>query len=87
MGSCNGKECDGLCCLYHERVMLHDDEIKRFSSARLENHMGKTYLNIKNGCEYLIKGKCSIYNSRPMECGVYWCGKLQRDEMERRANA
>lgn len=86
MGSCNGKECDGLCCIYHERVMLHADEIERFKNARLENHMGKIYLNINGGCEFLDNRKCSIYESKPKECGVYWCGSIQREEIERKSN-
>lgn len=82
MGLCNGGECDGLCCKYSERVILHEEEISFFLKSRIEIYMGKTYLNLSGGCEFLDGSKCSIYKNRPMECRVFWCGKIQREIFE-----
>jgi len=75
---CNG--CDAACCRGFPNVELTPHEyaaLERLGAARLEFLLnGRHYLIIENGCEFLIDGRCAIYDHRPSICRRFSCQEL-----------
>ncbi len=49
-----------------------DEDIKRwieFHGIKVTGNM----INIKNKCEKLVDGQCSIYMERPFNCSNFYC--------------
>ena len=71
------RECGGACCRSFSDVVLTWDEYKRLQelgATRLQlSLVGPHRLVIDYNCEFLLKGRCSIYDSRPEICRRFNC--------------
>lgn len=71
------RECDGTCCRTFIDVKLSWPEyqrLKELGAVRLEfSLMGRYLLTIENGCEFLVDGRCAIYEERPDTCRRFFC--------------
>ncbi len=69
--------CDGACCRSFSDVELSMEELERLHSLgakRLHFSMfGRPRLVIDYNCEFLVDGKCSIYERRPDICRRFIC--------------
>lgn len=79
-GNDNCSGCDAACCRGFPSVELTPQEyatLERFGAARLQFLLdGRHYLLIENGCEFLIDGRCGIYDHRPDICRRFTCCEL-----------
>ena len=66
------KNCGGVCCSSFTAIEISWDEYKRLQglgAKRLQLSLfGPHKLEIDNGCEFLVDGRCSIYEERPDIC-------------------
>jgi Fe-S-cluster containining protein len=77
----NGDECcqacGGACCRSFSDVALTWDEYKRLQelgATRLQLSLtGPHRLVIDYNCEFLVNGRCSIYEDRPEICRRFSC--------------
>ena len=71
------KECDGVCCRSFPAVDISWEEFKQLKALgamRLHfSFRGDYKLIIDNGCEFLVEGRCSIYEFRPDICRRFYC--------------
>jgi hypothetical protein len=71
------KECDGACCRAFVSVKLSWPEYERLrdiGAHRLNFSLsGRHTLDIENGCEFLMEGRCAIYDIRPETCRRFFC--------------
>lgn len=71
------RECDGACCRSFASVAVSWTEYERLMSlgaTRLHFSLsGHHQLIIENGCEFLVTGRCSIYEQRPDICRRFFC--------------
>lgn len=74
-GRCKG--CDGACCRAFPAVELTWQEYERLlalGATRLDFSLtGHHKLIIENGCEFLVQGRCVIYEHRPDICRRFIC--------------
>jgi len=70
-------ECDAACCRSFPAVditALEHSYLSSIGATRLQfSLIGRHKLLIENGCEFLSKGKCSIYQHRPDICQRFMC--------------
>jgi uncharacterized protein len=70
-------ECGGACCRSFPSVALSWPEylaLEALGARRLEFSLnGHHRLVIENGCEFLVEGRCSIYQRRPEVCRRFSC--------------
>lgn len=77
----NGDErcltCGGACCRSFSDVELTWEEFKRLNdlgAARLHlSYRGPHRLIIDYNCEFLVNGRCRIYEARPGVCRRFTC--------------
>jgi len=73
------RECDGFCCGSFPTVKItwvEFETLKALGARRLSFALNGQYrLIIENGCEFQIRGKCSIYDHRPDICRRFICQK------------
>ena len=71
------RACDGACCRAFPSVALSWNEylqLQALGARRLEFSLcGPPLLLIENGCEFLVAGRCGIYNQRPDVCRRFVC--------------
>jgi len=71
------QECGGVCCSSFASVEITWEEyerLKALGSHRLQLSLyGPHRLEIDYGCEFLVSGRCSIYNQRPEICRRFTC--------------
>jgi Fe-S-cluster containining protein len=71
------QECGGVCCSSFAAVEINWEEYERLRAAgacRLQLSLyGPHHLEIDYGCEFLVKGRCSIYDKRPDVCRRFTC--------------
>ena len=71
------QECGGACCRSFTDVALTWEEFKRLEAlgaARLQLSLhGPHRLLIDYNCEFLVAGRCSIYEARPDICRRFSC--------------
>ncbi|MFA5432658.1 MAG: YkgJ family cysteine cluster protein [Candidatus Paceibacterota bacterium] len=64
-------DCNGSCslCCHYAKVHLTESDLARLpdDAAVCKDEKG-SYLDCKNGCQFLKDGKCSIYDIRPDVC-------------------
>jgi Fe-S-cluster containining protein len=69
--------CGGACCRSFSDVALTWDEYKRLQelgATRLQLSLfGPHRLVIDYNCEFLVAGRCAIYESRPEICRRFSC--------------
>lgn len=72
---CN--DCDAVCCRSFPAVNITAAEysqLRLIGATRLQfSLIGRHKLLIEDGCEFLIKGLCSIYEQRPSVCQRFMC--------------
>jgi Fe-S-cluster containining protein len=72
---CRG--CDGACCRSFVAVELtwaEYERLKAIGARRLELSLrGPHRLVIDGGCEFLVGGRCGIYEDRPGLCRRFLC--------------
>jgi uncharacterized protein len=70
-------DCDGECCRSIPAMELRWEEyetLKALGATRLYFSLtGHHKFIIENGCEFLHRGKCSIYEARPDVCRRFIC--------------
>ena len=73
------QECGGACCRSFSDVELTWDEYERLhdlGARRLQLSLfGPHKLEIDYGCEFLVDGRCSIYEARPDICRRFFCSE------------
>jgi uncharacterized protein len=71
------KSCGGACCSSFPSVELTWHEYQRLQELgafRLQFSLtGPHKLIIENGCEFLVAGRCAIYQDRPDICRRFFC--------------
>ncbi len=71
------RSCDGSCCRSFVAVPLRwaeYDALRALGARRLELSLrGPHFLLIENGCEFLVDGRCGIYEQRPDACRRFIC--------------
>ena len=71
------RECGGACCSSFAAVEISWEEYERLQSlgaCRLQLSLyGPHRLEIDYGCEFLVRGRCSIYAKRPDVCRRFTC--------------
>ena len=71
------QECGGICCRSFAAVEISWDEYERLQglgARRLQLSLyGPHKLEIDCGCEFLVQGRCSIYEARPDICRRFFC--------------
>jgi Fe-S-cluster containining protein len=79
---CRCQACDGVCCRSFVAVELTWAEYERLEALgaqRLEFSLrGPHRLLIENGCEFLVRGRCAIYEHRPELCRRFICDDVVR---------
>jgi len=70
-------QCGGACCSSFAAVEITWEEYERLralGACRLSLSLyGPHRLEIDYGCEFLAKGRCSIYEQRPDVCRRFTC--------------
>lgn len=73
------RECGGACCSSFAAVEVSWGEYERLQTLgarRLQLSLyGPHKLDIDCGCEFLIGGRCSIYEARPDICRRFFCSE------------
>lgn len=76
-GSDRCRECGGACCCSFSDVEISWEEYERLRAHGARNLQlalhGRHRLVIDYGCEFLIDGRCSIYEIRPDVCRRFVC--------------
>ena len=71
------RNCDAACCRGFPTVELTAGEyvtLQNLGAARLQFLLdGRYYLDIENGCEFLVENRCGIYGQRPSICRRFTC--------------
>jgi len=71
------RECGGACCSSFAAIEISWEEYERLQSlgaCRLKLSLfGPHRLEIDYGCEFLDRGRCSIYAKRPDVCRRFTC--------------
>jgi hypothetical protein len=71
------RECGGICCCSFASVEITWEEYERLQSlgaSRLQLSLyGPHRLVIDFGCEFLVRGRCRIYEKRPDVCRRFTC--------------
>jgi Fe-S-cluster containining protein len=71
------RDCGGVCCRSFPTVELSWPEyqtLRALGARCLEFSLtGHHKLIIENGCEFLVQGRCSIYEHRPDVCRRFHC--------------
>lgn len=71
------QKCGGACCRSFSDVELTWDEYERLQAigaGRLQlSLLGPHRLIIDYNCEFLVEGRCSIYELRPEICRRFYC--------------
>ncbi len=71
------RNCDGECCRSFPALELtwaEFETLKALGSNRLHFSLtGRHKLVIENGCEFLVKGRCAVYDFRPEVCRRFMC--------------
>ena len=71
------RKCGGACCSSFAAVEISWEEYERLQSlgaCRLRLSLfGRHHLEIDYGCEFLVRGRCSIYAKRPDVCRRFFC--------------
>ena len=71
------QRCGGACCRSFTAVEITWEEYERLRSlgaCRLQLSLyGPHRLEIDCGCEFLVQGRCSIYDKRPDVCRRFTC--------------
>ena len=71
------QNCGGLCCKSFAAVEVTWDEYERLralGATRLQLSLyGAHRLEIDYACEFLVEGRCSIYDVRPDICRRFFC--------------
>jgi uncharacterized protein len=71
------QDCDGECCRSIPAMEISWEEfetLKALGATRLYFSLaGHHKFIIENGCEFLFRGKCSIYEARPDVCRRFIC--------------
>lgn len=71
------RECGGVCCSSFSAVEISWEEYHRLTSLgalRLQRtFFGRHRLEIDCGCEFLVQGRCRIYDERPDVCRRFIC--------------
>ena len=79
-GSERCKTCGGICCSSFAAIEISWEEYERLRSLgarRLQLSLyGAHRLVIDYGCEFLVQGRCSIYDSRPDVCRRFTCREI-----------
>ncbi len=80
---CRG--CDGACCRSFVAVELTFAEyetLRALGARRLEFSLrGPHWLLVENGCEFLVDGRCGIYEHRPGVCRRFICDDVAGCEL------
>jgi Fe-S-cluster containining protein len=73
------KNCEAICCRTFPNVDLTWDEyetLRDLGALRLHFSLsGHHKLIIENGCEFLLQGRCAIYEQRPVICRRFFCSE------------
>ena len=76
-GDARCQECGGICCSSFAGIEISWDEyeqLQRLGARRLQLSLfGPHKLEIDYGCEFLVEGRCSIYEVRPDICRRFFC--------------
>ncbi|MBK5273845.1 MAG: YkgJ family cysteine cluster protein [Desulfuromonadales bacterium] len=71
------RECGGVCCSSFAAVEISWEEyelLRSLGASRLQLSLyGPHRLEIDYGCEFLVQGRCSIYEQRPAICRRFTC--------------
>lgn len=71
------QECGGVCCNSFANIEISWEEYERLQelgAKRLQLSLyGHHILDIEYGCEFLVDGRCSIYEARPDICRRFIC--------------
>ncbi len=71
------RACDGVCCRSFVAVELtwaEYETLEALGARRLEFSLRKRHkLVIEDGCEFLVRGRCAIYEHRPEVCRRFIC--------------
>lgn len=71
------RSCDAACCRGFPRVELTRAEyelLRGRGAVRLQFLLnGHYYLEIENGCEFLVGNRCGSYDLRPAICRRFTC--------------
>jgi len=71
------QQCGGVCCSSFPAIDISWDEYRRLEelgAKRLQLSLfGPHKLEIDCGCEFLVEGRCSIYEARPDICRRFVC--------------
>ena len=71
------RACDGVCCRSFVALELSWAEyemLQAMGARRLQFSLrGPHWLVIEGGCEFLVAGRCSIYEKRPEICRRFIC--------------
>lgn len=74
------RKCGGACCSSFTAVELTWEEYERLEqlgAKRLQLSLyGPHSLEIDCGCEFLVDGRCSIYEARPNICRRFYCAEI-----------
>jgi len=74
------QQCGGICCNSFTAIDISWDEYQRLEelgARRLQLSLfGPHKLEIDCGCEFLIEGRCSIYEVRPDICRRFTCSEI-----------
>ncbi len=72
-------ECGGLCCKSFPAIDISWKEYERLEELGAKqlqvSLFGSHKLVIDYGCEFLLDGKCSIYEDRPDICRRFFCSE------------
>jgi len=73
------QRCGGICCSSFTAVDISWGEYERLEelgAKRLHLSLyGPHKLEIDSGCEFLVEGRCSIYEARPDICRRFFCSE------------
>lgn len=79
-GSDRCKTCGGVCCSSFVSVEITWEEYERLrelGARRLHLSLyGAHRLEIDYNCEFLVQGRCSIYEKRPDVCRRFTCTEI-----------
>jgi Fe-S-cluster containining protein len=71
------RSCDGVCCRSFVAVELtwaEYETLEALGARRLEFSLARRHkLVIDGGCEFLVGGRCAIYEHRPEVCRRFIC--------------
>jgi Fe-S-cluster containining protein len=84
-------QCGGACCSSFAAVEITWEEYERLralGACRLVLSLhGPHRLEIDYGCEFLVKGRCSIYEQRPDICRRFTCNDPPTPKRKRPAGS